>query len=134
MNDVLSESNFIIYAAKNYDNPTFHDTEEFIEDLRRFKYIKKLFTRYKSSGDLKERLILNHLIVLTNVFPPEPLSRMIALKMESQLSLIKPFLLLLNVYQPRIRDIKSQGTHIDMESVIMDPVILRTVQNISKMT
>lgn len=53
---------------RNYDNPQCHSIEEFDEDLKRFLYLKKLLSRYKKNGDLKERLILNHLVVLYNVF------------------------------------------------------------------
>ena len=59
----LDESNFILYAAAHYDNPQCYDTDEFYDDLKRFKYLKRLFNRYKETGELKERLILNHLIV-----------------------------------------------------------------------
>ena len=63
MNDYIDDFNFLLFCAKNYDNAQCHDTEEFYEDLRRIKYIKKLVTRYIITGDLKERLILNHLII-----------------------------------------------------------------------
>ena len=62
----LDDSNFMLYAAANYDNPQLYDTDEFYDDLKRFKYLKRLFNRYKETGELKERLILNHLIVIYN--------------------------------------------------------------------
>jgi len=64
----LGESTFLLYAAKHYDNPHCSDIVEFEEDLKRFQYLRKLFSRYKQTGDLKERLILNHLIILYNCF------------------------------------------------------------------
>ena len=64
--DKLDEFNFLLYAAKHYDNPQCYDTVEFYDDLKRFKYIKRLLNRYVEEGDLKERLILNHIIVLNN--------------------------------------------------------------------
>lgn len=64
----LNENNFVVYCMHNYDNPQCHSIEEFDEDLKRFLYLKKLLSRYKKNGDLKERLILNHLVVLYNVF------------------------------------------------------------------
>ena len=64
----LNEDNFLIYAMHHYDNPQCHSLEEFEEDLKRFLYLKKLLSRYKKDGELRERLILNHIIVLYNVF------------------------------------------------------------------
>ena len=66
--DKLSDSNFLLCAMHHYDNPQCHSLEEFDEDLKRFLYLKKLISRYKRDGDLKERLILNHIIVIYNVF------------------------------------------------------------------
>jgi hypothetical protein len=68
LQDKLSESNFLLYAMHHYDNPQCHSIEEFEEDLKKFLYLKKLFSRYKKDDDLRERLILNHIIVLYNVF------------------------------------------------------------------
>ena len=64
----LTEDNLFLYAAKHYYNPQFSDIEEFYEDLKRFKYIKRLVNRYIENDDLAERLILNHLIVVFNSF------------------------------------------------------------------
>ena len=64
----LDDSNFMLYAAANYDNPQLYDTDEFYDDLKRFKYLKRLLKTYLNSGVLKLHLILNHLIVLFNVF------------------------------------------------------------------
>lgn len=68
MNQKLTDDNFIQFAMKHYDNPQCHSVAEFEDDLKRFLYLKKLFTRYKMSGDLKERLIVNHIVVLYNLF------------------------------------------------------------------
>jgi hypothetical protein len=68
LQEKLTENNFLIYAMHHYDNPQCHSVAEFEEDLKRFLYLKKLFTRYKQNGELRERLILNHIIVLYNVF------------------------------------------------------------------
>ena len=68
--DKVDEFNFLLYAAKHYDNPQCYDTVEFYDDLKRIKYIKRLINRYIEEGDLKERLILNHIIILNNVFGP----------------------------------------------------------------
>ena len=97
MNELLTEDNFVDYCASHYDNPQCHGDEEFLDDLMRLKYIKKLCTRYSESGELKERLILNHIIVLSNMFAPMALCKIIWLKMPDYLSYIKPFLIFLNV-------------------------------------
>lgn len=68
MNNMLTEENFLQYAMKHYDNPQCTNIEEFEEDLKRFVYLRKLFARYQENNDLKERLILNHIIVLYNLF------------------------------------------------------------------
>ena len=67
-NQKLSEDNFVLYAMHNYDNPQCHSIQEFDEDLKRFLYLKKLITRYKLNDELRERLILNHIIIIYNVF------------------------------------------------------------------
>jgi len=64
----LNDNNFLLFAMNHYDNPQCHSLEEFDEDLKKFLYLKKLFSRYKYSGELRERLILNHIIVLYNIF------------------------------------------------------------------
>jgi len=68
MLEKLTESNFLLYAMHNYDNPQCHSLDEFQEDLKKFLYLKKLISRYKKDNELRERLILNHIIVLYNVF------------------------------------------------------------------
>jgi hypothetical protein len=68
MDNIITEENFLLHAMHHYDNPQCTSLVEFEEDLKRFLYLKKLFYRYKTNSDLKERLILNHIIVLYNVF------------------------------------------------------------------
>ena len=68
MQERLNESNFLLYAMKHYDNPQCQLIEEFEEDLKKFLYLKKLLARYSRDNELKERLILNHIIILYNLF------------------------------------------------------------------
>jgi len=68
LSEKLNDGNFLVYAMHHYDNPQCHSIDEFEEDLRRFLYLKKLLSRYKKDNELRERLILNHIIVLYNVF------------------------------------------------------------------
>jgi hypothetical protein len=101
MIDDLNDENFLIYAIKAYDKP-FMVMSELEEDLKRFKYIKRLIRKYKATGELKERLILNHLIVLGNVFGVEAAVRMLYYRMDKEdYEILKTFLLYLN-YQPRL--------------------------------
>lgn len=129
MIDKLTDSNFIMYAMKHYDNPQCCSIDEFNEDINRFKYIKKLITRYVETGDLKERLILNHLIVLNNVFGAGPLVRMIFLKLDRHLIHIKPFLVMLNILPERVYGIKSEVA-IDTDTIGMDPVIINALRSL----
>lgn len=128
-NHILTERNFIIFAATNYNNPSCVDTREFVEDIARFKYIKKLITRYTETGELKYRLILNHIIVLSNVFQPEPLCRMVLLKMEDQIQYVKPFLVMLGIMIENIHDVKIKRT-VDTTTIVMDPKIIDTLRTI----
>ena len=96
----LSDDNFLIYAMKAYDRPNCI-MSEFEEDLSRIKYVKRLIKRYKTTGELKERLILNHIIILSNVFGVEPSVRMLFFKLDREdYDVLKTFLLFLN-FMPR---------------------------------
>lgn len=91
MLETLDDSNFIIFAAKHYDNPQCTSTSEFLNDLNRFKYIKKLLTKYHTTGELKERLILNHLIILYNCFDQQT-TQMLLMKMPEYQNYLVPFI------------------------------------------
>ena len=92
----IDESNFVLFAANNYDNPLCMDEMEFFHDLKRFRYLKRLFNKYQETGELKERLILNHLVVLYNMFGSEAATKMLFFRLEDYLDLLKPFLLFLS--------------------------------------
>lgn len=115
----LSDDNFMIYAMKAYDKPNCI-MSEFEEDLKRIKYVKRLIKRYKATGELKERLILNHIIILSNVFGIEPTVRMLFYKLdEDDFEVLKTFLLFLN-FMPKIvrgvgsKDILSADISVDL--------------------
>lgn len=111
----LTESNLFLYAAKHYNNPTFSDVDEFYEDLKRFKYIKRLVNRYIEHEDLAERLILNHLIVVFNVFGVEATLNILNLKLEEKhWPVIKPFLIFLKYIR------NDQYTEIEMDKFVVD--------------
>ena len=125
----LTDENFLIYCAKHYDNPQCHSTEEFIEDLKHLKYIKKLLTRYIENGELKERLILNHLTILYNLFGAEHLPRILYLKMYQQFCFLKPFLIMLNILPTKLYNIKGERI-IDIDSITMDNHIVEKLRMI----
>ena len=93
---ILTELNIELYAAKGYENPNCVSIEEFVEDFNRLRYVKRLIRRYAQNGELKERLILNHLVILYNTFDNTICTRMIFFKLKKYLEYIVPFLLLLN--------------------------------------
>ena len=96
MIEKLTEENLFLFAAKNYYNPSYTDVEEFFEDLNRFKYIKRLANRYLESNELAERLLLNHIIIIFNVFGIKPALSMLEFRLdEKHWKVIKPFLLFL---------------------------------------
>lgn len=129
MNEPLNDDNFLIYAAKHYDNTACCSTDEFLEDLKRLKYIKKLLTRYMDTGELKERLILNHIIVLNNMFGAEHVCRILFLKLGDYFNYIMPFLILLNVLPDKLYNIRDQAV-IDLALITMDVKIVERLRKI----
>jgi hypothetical protein len=113
--DTLNKRNFELFAAQNYNNPECLDIEEFKEDLARFKYLKRLLRRYELAEDLQIRLILNHIIVLYNVFGIESANKMLWYKIEPEhWTYIKPFLVFLN-YLP-----VDEKVEIPLDPLIVD--------------
>jgi hypothetical protein len=129
MNEKLTDKNFLLFCAQHYDNSRYTSTEEFIEDLNRIKYIKKLITRYVENGDLKERLILNHIIILNNCFEPEVLCKILYLKLKSQMKYVKPFLILLNVLPEKIYNVGDE-TVVDTNLIEMDQNIVDKLRKV----
>lgn len=128
MTEHLDDGNFLLYAARHYDNPQCFDTLEFYEDLKRFKYIKRLLNRYVKHGDLKERLILNHMIALNNVFGPIPTVKMLFLKLEGMEPYFKPFLTLLSILPDRVDDVA--GRNLYTASILSDPEIEKRLKEL----
>jgi len=97
MYEKITPQNVVMYAIKNYDNPQCEGEKEFEDDLKRFKYIKRLLRRYYDTGVLKERLLLNHLIVLNNVFSMEAATTLLLYKIQpTYWPALKSFLIYLN--------------------------------------
>lgn len=129
-NEKLDETNFLLYAAKYYDNPHCYDTLEFYDDLNRFKYIKRLFNRYEETGELKERLIMNHLIVLYNIFGAEAATRLLFLKLRGHYHFLKPFLVLMGYMPDIVNKIGIEGKDIISSNIPMDEKIVDILRNI----
>ena len=129
MNEYLTDKNFLLFCAHHYDNAQYASTEDFIEDLNRIKYIKKLDTRYIENGDLKERLILNHIIVLNNCFGPEALCKILYLKLNNQMKYVKPFLVLLNIIPDLIYYVGDEKV-VDTNLIEMDELIVAKLRKV----
>jgi hypothetical protein len=118
MFDDLNDDNFLMYAVKAYNSPHCI-ISEFEGDLKRTKYLKRLFRRYKVTKTLKERLILNHLILLYNVFGAEPATRILFFRIDEQdYDVLKTFLIYLNYMPDRVRGIN--GKDITSSDILVD--------------
>ena len=107
---ILTESNLLMFAARHYDCASACSSmEDFEDDLSRLKYVKRLINKYKCTGELRERLILNHIIVLYNMFG-NAATPMLFLKLEGQWDALKPFLVLLNRLPETINDVGKHKT------------------------
>jgi hypothetical protein len=103
----LNEDNFLLFAIKHYENPQAVTREDFDKDLNHFKYIKRLLKRYKNTGELKTHLLLNHFIVLYNIFG-EATTPMLFFKIEKELwSVMKSFVIFLG----RLPEYPKSGIH-----------------------
>ena len=93
--DELNESNYIMFAIKNYENPQAVTQEDFYEDMKRFKWVKRLLNKYKNTGDLNVHLVMNHFIILYNVFG-EATTPLLFYKLDEDLwSILKTFVIYL---------------------------------------
>lgn len=120
----LNEENFLLFAIKNYENPQAVTKEDFDKDLNHFKYIKRLLKRYKNTGDLKVNLLLNHFIILYNIFG-EATTPMLFYKLDSDLwSTMKTFVVFLNKLPDyshcQLHDLPLDGYCLEQISKIQD--------------
>lgn len=114
----LNDKNFMLYAVKHYISPHYI-SEEFYTDLKRIKYIRRLIQKYNNKGELKERLILNHLISVYNVFETEACTRMLFLKIgEANFSVLKTFLIYLNYMPNTVKGVN--GSDIISSDILID--------------
>lgn len=128
MQQILTEQNFVMFAMKHYQNPQCLNIDEFHDDLKRIKYIKRLFSRYLSSGELKDRLILNHLIILYNSFGTEA-TKMLFFKIESEFwPQLKTFLLFLSYMPEKVEGVFT--TPIISTDIPLDQTVVSSLRKI----
>ena len=128
--DDLNDDNFLMYAMKEYNDIQCTDIEEFYDDLKKIKYIKRLFNIYLNDGQLKERLILNHLIVFYNVFPIQAGTRILFYKIEEHFwPMLKTFLIFLDRMPDKIESIRGK-TILSTDIKLDDGIVtrLRTIK------
>jgi hypothetical protein len=125
----LNDDNFLIYAAKAYDKPHIIQSE-FEEDLKRIKYVKRLLRKYRQTGDFKERLVLNHVIILSNVFGVEATVNMLFFKVDPEdYPLLKTILIFLN-YMPKRLTVSFDKYSIRQEEILVDLDIANRLRNL----
>ena len=121
----LTNENYLMFALLHYDNPQCVDIKEYFEDVRKLKYIKRLFNRYREDGVIKERLILNHLISFYNVFDNEAATRLLFFRVGIEYhSLLKTFLVFLNRMPDKINE------NLYASDIPLDEKIIKLLRNI----
>ena len=116
----LNEKNYLMFAIKHYDNPQSVTVDDFMEDMKKFKYLKRLLKRYLKTGILRVNLILNHLIILFNVFNDATIP-LLMYKLEKEYwSLIKTFLIYFNRYPENPAFLRDVDIDEDVESLLKD--------------
>ena len=120
--DELNESNYIMFAIKHYNNPQAVTQEDFYEDMKRFKWIKRLLNKYKNSGELNIHLLMNHFIILYNVFG-DATTGLLFYKIDKDLwSILKTFI----VFLGRLPDYPKTALH----DVPVDPKCLEVLKEL----
>ena len=127
--DDLNDDNFLMFAMREYNNMQCTDIEEFYDDLKKIKYIKRLFNSYRNNGQLKERLILNHLIIFYNVFTLQAGTRILFYKIEKDFwSILKTFLIYLDRMPDKIDSVR--GEIIRTSDIQLDEGIITRLRSI----
>jgi hypothetical protein len=122
--DTLDDDNYMMFAMKMYNNPQCKNISEFQEDMNRIKYLKRLLRKYKTSGQLRERLILNHIIIFYNIFDPISATRLLFSRIEKDLHpFLKTFVVFLNTLPDKIPDV-------DLVSIPLDRRIINRLREI----
>jgi len=126
--DNLTNDNIMLYAMKVYDRPNCI-LSEFKDDMKRFNYLKRLFRRYRKYGEMRERLVLNHLVVLYNVFGAETMTRLLFFKMSKEdFSILKTYLIFLSCMPEVVIGIKGQN--LISSDIPLDDKIINTLRSL----
>lgn len=125
----LNDGNFLIYAAKYYDRPHILQSE-FEEDLKRVKYVKRLIKKYRQTGEFKERLILNHVIILSNVFGVEATVNILFFKIDPEDYPILKAILMFLKYMPDKFTVSFNKYHIRQTEIAVDLSVVEKLRNI----
>jgi len=119
----LTPDTYVLYAMKSYDMPNYI-LSEFKEDMKRFNYLKRLFLRYRKCGEIRERLILNHLVIIYNLFGTEASTRLLFYKIDPRdYGTLKTYLIFLNFMPEIIRGIRNRNIlscDIEVDSDILE--------------
>ena len=127
--DDISENNIELYCMKYYDNPQCIGTEDYRDDMKRFKYLKRLLNHYLTTRELKQRLILNHLIMIYNLFDNEAATRILFYKIdENSWQVLKPFLIYLKRMPRVVRGIRSKD--IRDSDIILDQNVVKQLRSL----
>jgi hypothetical protein len=128
--DNVTAKNSLVYAMREYDNPQCIDSAEFIEDYKRFKYVKRLCRRYLLTRKMSERLLLNHLVLLNNVFGPAATVRLLFIKCDDahMYRVLKPFLLYLNILPDVV--VGVNGTDVYTKEIPTDAKLLARIRDL----
>jgi hypothetical protein len=125
----LNDDNFYIYAAKFYDRPNIIKNE-FDDDLHRIKYVKRLLRKYRQTGEIKERLVLNHVIILSNCFGVAPTVNMLFLKVDQEDYPVLKTLLIFLKYMPNHLTITFNKYHVRQQEIPVDLELANKLRNI----
>ena len=126
--DILNDKTFFLYAAHNYSNPQCTGIEDFYDDLKSVKYLKRLFNRYLNKSELKLNLISNHIILLSNVFSVEVSVRMLFFKLEEKYwPILKPLLIQFDYLPEVVRGIGKYGD-INTVDIELDPGVIQKLR------
>ena len=129
---ILTEQNFIIYAAQNYKNSNCADIEEFNEDLNRIKYIKKLFNVYENRNELNLNLIMNHLIIMYNMFDSRACTRMLFFRLPEYMHYLRSTLYFTGHLPDMIFNLHEDGSVIELAAIQLDTIIVNRMKEILK--
>jgi hypothetical protein len=127
--DYVNDNNFMMFAIKHYNSPSCTGETEFREDLSRIRSIGRSFSRYRKTGKINERLVLNHLIVLYNVFEAQAMTKMLAFKLNNYLDYLKPFLMLISMWPDKIEGVGGDYI-ITGSDIFMDNQLVKKLREI----